>query len=51
MGMMVLAVFIALGKVEEKTSFGLTPLVTILGAFVFKFGEWAYTRRHDADDK
>ena len=49
-----LAGAIALGKVEEKTSYGLTPILTILGKFVLDFSEWAYRgagRRKDEPDK
>ena len=44
--MAILAGFIALGRVEEKTSYGLAPVLTILGKFVLDFSEWAFRQRH-----
>ncbi len=41
-GLMVLAVFVALGRVEEKTSYGLVPIVTILAKVALDFSDWAF---------
>lgn len=38
----VLAGVIALGHVEEKTSFGLMPIITALSALAGAFGQWAF---------
>jgi len=37
-----LGVRIALGQVEEKTSYGLNYIMTILGTFCLSFGQWAF---------
>jgi hypothetical protein len=51
MALIVLACTIALGHVEEKTSFGLTGIIAILGKVVLDFSQWAYTVYHkDKDD-
>ncbi len=41
-GLLVLAAFIALGHVEEKTSFGLTGIMAILGKVTLDFSAWAF---------
>lgn len=45
-----LALAIALGKVEEKTSYGLMPLLTALATLAGGFCQWAFTSK-DKDDK
>ena len=45
-----LALAIALGKVEEKTSYGLMPLLTSLATLAGGFAQWAFSSKHD-DDK
>ena len=46
--LLLLAIAIALGKVEEKTSYGLVPVVTILAKVALDFSEWAFrTRKED----
>jgi hypothetical protein len=50
LALIVLAVFIALGHVEEKTSFGLSMLIPIVGKFVLDFSEWAF-RGHTLRDE
>ena len=47
--LMILAIAIALGKVEEKTSYGLVPVVTILAKVALDFSEWAF--RKSKEDK
>jgi hypothetical protein len=42
LAMVGLAVAIALGQVKEQTSYGLVPVVTIIGKFVLDFSEWAF---------
>lgn len=53
-GLLVLAVAVALGKVEEKTS-GLTPIMAILAKVALDFSEWAFrpraTKSDDTADK
>ncbi len=50
-GLMVLAIFVALGKVEEKTSYGLVPIVTILAKVALDFSDWAFRgERRDKDE-
>jgi len=50
--LLLLAIAIALGKVEEKTSYGLVPVVTILAKVALDFSEWAFrNRKEDKDDK
>lgn len=39
---------IALGKVEEKTSYGLQPMLIILTVMAEKWAAWAFGKR-DAD--
>lgn len=50
LGLISLAVAIALGKVEEKTSYGLTGVVTILGKVALDFSGWAF-RLYRGDQK
>ncbi len=53
-GMMTLAIFVALGKVEEKTSYGLSPILMILGKVVLDFAVWAFpnnTTKNDSKDE
>lgn len=38
-----LALAIALGKVEEKTSYGLMPLLTALATLAGGFAQWAFS--------
>jgi len=47
--MAALAAAIALGHVEEKTSYGLMPLLTTLSTLAGGFGQWAFSRK-DKDD-
>ncbi len=44
-----LAAAIALGHVEEKTSYGLMPLLTTLSTLAGAFAQWAFSRK-DKDD-
>jgi hypothetical protein len=50
-----LAAAIALGKVEEKTSYGLGPILALIGKVVLDFSQWAYrdpdSVRQRQDDK
>ena len=50
LGLMVLAVEVALGHVEEKTSYGLVPILGILGKMALDFSEWAF-RTYRSDRK
>jgi hypothetical protein len=38
-----LALAIAIGKVEEKTSYGLIPLLTTLSTLAGGFAQWAFS--------
>jgi O-antigen ligase len=49
--LVVLAVAIALGHVEEKTSYGLVPVVTILAKVALDFSEWAFRPRDNPEAK
>lgn len=42
-----LAAAIALGKVEEKSSYGLMPLLTALATLAGSFAQWAFSRKDD----
>lgn len=46
-----LALAIAMGHVEEKTSYGLMPLLTALATLAGGFANYAFTNRDDEDDK
>jgi hypothetical protein len=46
-----LVVAIALGHVEEKTSYGLVPVVTILAKVALDFSEWAFRPRDKPEAK
>lgn len=46
-----LSLAIALGKVEEKSSFGLTQLLTILTALGTQFANWAFRGDKDKPDE
>ena len=48
-GVIVLAYSIAHGQVEEKTSFGLSALFTIVGKVILDFSEWLYKRFGPSD--
>ena len=41
-GLLGLTIFVALGKVEEKTSFGLLPILGSLTTLLGSFGVWVY---------
>lgn len=45
-----LALAIAMGKVEEKTNYGLIPLLTALATLAGGFAQWAFSGKRD-DDK
>lgn len=49
-GLMALAGAIALGHVEEKTSFGLTGIMAILGKVALDFSEYAFRSRSKDDE-
>jgi hypothetical protein len=40
-----LAVVIGLGKVEEKSSFGLNDIISILAVLAGAFAQWAFSSR------
>jgi hypothetical protein len=44
-----LAAFIALGHVEEHTSFGLGTMLAFLGKFTCDFSEWAFHSGREGD--
>lgn len=46
----ILAVVIALGKVEQQTSYGLLPIITALATLSGAFGNWAF-KDSDKDKK
>ncbi len=41
-GLVILAIFIALGHVEEKSSYGLTAIIAIIAKVVLDFSAWAF---------
>ncbi len=43
--LLVLASAIALGHVEEKSSFGLTAVLAIIGKLALDFSQWAFPGR------
>jgi len=45
-----LALAIALGKVEEKTSYGLMPLLTALATLAGGFAQWAFSNKDKKDE-
>ena len=45
--MAALAAAIALGHVEEKTSYGLMPLLTTLSTLAGAFANWAFNSKDD----
>ena len=49
--LLVLAIAIALGKVEEKTSYGLVPVMTVIAKVALDFSEWAFRGGSDKDKK
>ena len=42
-----LALAIAIGHVQEQTSYGLMPLLTTLSTLAGGFAQWAFTRSSD----
>ncbi len=59
-GLISLAAAIALGHVEEKTSFGLTPIMAVMAKVTLDFSQWAFrdrpeqpeeTKRHEEPTK
>ncbi len=46
-----LAAVIALGKIEEKTSYGLMPLLTTLSTLAGGFAQWAFSHPDKPQDK
>lgn len=44
-------VCVALGRVEEKTSYGLMPLLTMLSALAGAFANYAFSRKKEDDDE
>ena len=49
LGLLSLATLFAVGKVEEKTSFGLMPIVTTLSTLAGLFGGWAFREKRPSD--
>jgi len=49
LSLVILAAAIAIGKVQENTSYGLIPVLTIVGKFCLDFSEWCFRggRMHD----
>lgn len=47
----VLAVVIALGRVEQQTSYGLLPIITALATLSGAFGNWAFKDHDEKKDK
>jgi hypothetical protein len=45
--LLTLAAMIALGHVEEKSSFGLTAVLAIIGKIALDFSEWAFRNRKE----
>ena len=51
LGLMILAVAIALGHVEEKSSYGLTAIMAILAKVVLDFSDFAFKRDRRDDER
>ncbi len=51
LGLLLLATLIALGKVEEKSSFGLTPLLLLLSPVCQSLANWAFPEREGLKEK
>ncbi len=51
LGLLMLAGMIALGHVEEKSSFGLTPLLLLLSPVSQALANWAFPRRNEEKDE
>ncbi len=51
LGLLMLAGMIALGHVEEKSSFGLTPLLLLLSPVSQALANWAFPRRNEERDE
>jgi hypothetical protein len=47
--LLILATAIALGHVEEKSSFGLTAVMAIIGKLALDFSEWAFRPKAKED--
>jgi len=47
LGLLTLAFTFGHGTVEEKTSFGLGQILTILSLVAYEFAKWAYPRIED----
>ena len=41
---------VALGRVEEATSYGLMPLITCLATLSGAFAQWAFSGKKDDDE-
>jgi hypothetical protein len=48
-GLMALATAIALGNVQEKSSYGLMAITAILGKIALDFSQWAFSPKQDGD--
>jgi hypothetical protein len=42
-----LAAAFGMGRIEEKTSYGLMPIITTLSTLAGLFGGWAFRGKHD----
>jgi hypothetical protein len=52
LGLMALAVAVAMGKVEEHSSYGLIPILGILGKVALDFSEWCFRQSaHRSDEE
>lgn len=47
----VLAALIALGRIEEKTSFGLMAIISSLSTLAGSFAQWAFSARSGIDSR
>jgi hypothetical protein len=50
LAMVGLALSIALGQVHENSSYGLIPVMSIIGKFVLDFSEWAFRGSRMSDE-
>jgi hypothetical protein len=50
-GEIILAGLIALGKVDEKSSFGLTAIFAILAKVTLDFSAWAFSKHDGPQEK
>ncbi len=50
LAIMILALIIALGKVEQQSSYGLEIVLGMLGPLAGGFGQWAFSKANDKSE-